>query len=85
MNAHSITPEVQSFLKERLSFYTKMDQDKIAQDADLISLGLQSIDAVLISGEIEDHFKIELDPSTVFEHDTFESFAAEITRRLNAK
>ena len=72
---------IQNFLVATIARFTKQPADRIPHDAVLIDLGLQSIDAVILSGEVEDQFSIELDPSTIFEHDTLDSFAAEILRR----
>lgn len=78
-------PDIYNFLSERLARLTRQDVAAIRPDAVLVDLGLQSIDAVLLSGEVEDRFEIELDPATIFEHETLESFAAEISRRLSAR
>ncbi|WP_272010048.1 acyl carrier protein [Roseovarius sp. ZX-A-9] len=75
-------PAIVSFLTDAIARFTKQPAAGISQDAVLVDLGLQSIDAVLLSGEVEDHFGIELDPATIFEHETLESFAQEVTRRL---
>lgn len=74
--------EVFSFLAARLAQLTEQDQAAITADSVLIDLGLQSIDAVLLCGEIEDRFQIELDPATIFEHETLGSFSTEIRQRL---
>ena len=72
-----------SFLTDAIARFTKQPKDRIQPDSALIDLGLQSIDAVILSGEVEDHFGVELDPSTVFEHETLDSFAREIQSRLD--
>ena len=74
--------QVMGFLKSEIARFTKTVPESIADDAVLIDLGLQSIDAVIMSGNVEDTFNIELDPATVFEHETLASFAAEITARI---
>lgn len=73
---------VESFLIHAIARFTKQSPEQIAPNAVMIDLGLKSIDAVLLSGEVEDHFRIELDPSTIFEHDTLDSFTREIVVRL---
>jgi hypothetical protein len=40
--------------------------------------GLQSIDAVLLCGEVEDAFQMELDPALIFDHKDVGSFAAAV-------
>lgn len=76
---------VLAFLRPHIARFTRQEPDSIDENAVLIDLGLQSIDAVLLCGEVEDHFRIELDPATIFEHDTLLSFATEVTRRLGAE
>ena len=70
-----------SFLISAIARFTKQEESAIDPEGAIVEMGLQSIDAVILSGEVEDHFGIELDPATVFEHETLLSFAQEITRR----
>jgi acyl carrier protein len=81
MPAPNLDAEVMTFLTTKIAAVTKQDVAAIKLEANLIDLGLQSIDAVILSGDIEDEFTIELDPATIFEHDTLQSFALEISRR----
>jgi acyl carrier protein len=73
---------VSNFVRARLAVRTKMPLDQIDASSGLIELGLKSVDAVLLCGEVEDEFQVELDPSTIFEHDTVGSFVADVLRRL---
>lgn len=57
----------------------------IDPDADLMELGVRSIDAVLVSGEIEDHFGIEVDPVLLFEYRTVNRVAGWVAERLAAR
>lgn len=77
--------EIFEFLRTRLAEVTQQDASSITEASVLIDLGLQSIDAVLLCGEVEDRFDIELDPAIIFEHDTLGGFAGEIDRLLEAK
>lgn len=85
MTTPMLNPDVLSFLKARVAQIVQGDEAAIAVDAPLVDLGLQSIDAVLLCGEIEDQFAIELSPAAIFEHNTLESFAAEVSRILAAR
>ena len=85
MTPQTQAPAVVEFLTARIAKMTKQVPASIGLNSVLVDLGLQSIDAVLLSGEIEDHFEIELDPATIFEHDTVGSFAAEITGRIERR
>ena len=76
--------DILDFLKSRIAHYTKTDPAQIATDAVLGDLGLQSIDAAIVTGEVEDHFDIEVDPALIFEHETLESFANALSAKLPA-
>ena len=77
--------ELIAFLLDRLAERIGCDPGDIDRDADLIELGIRSIDAVLVSGELEDHFGVEIDPVLLFECRTVnrvaESVIASLTRR----
>lgn len=77
--------EVVTFVRTRLSALVKIPVEEIQTSSGLIDLGLQSVDAVLLCGEVEDTFQVELDPSTIFDHDTVGSFTTEVVRRLDAR
>lgn len=81
MTTSSADTEILTFLTAALARFTKQEESAIDPEADLVGMGLQSIDAVILSGDVEDHFGIELDPSTVFEHENLISFAQDIARR----
>jgi acyl carrier protein len=51
----------------------------------LTDIGLESIDAVLISGEIEDEFQVEVEPSMMFELQTFGEVVAAVTALLERR
>lgn len=73
-----------SFLRDRVAQRTKAEAEAIGMDMSLADLGLQSIDAVLVCGEVEDRFGVEVDPAEIFEHDTLGEFARSILKRTGA-
>lgn len=73
---------VADFIRIRLAARTKVAVDQIQPSSRLIALGLQSIDAVLLCGEVEEAFEIELDPTTIFESDTVGGFTATVLERM---
>lgn len=70
------------FLRERIAQRTELAQTEIVRESTLADLGLQSIDAVLLCGEVEDRFQTEVDPADIFEHETVGDFISAIMRRL---
>lgn len=82
--SQSIQDQVLAFAIEQIKLRTKAADMEITAESVLTDLGLQSIEAVLLSGEIEDKFQVEIDPADIFAHDTLDSFVREISERLKA-
>jgi acyl carrier protein len=59
--------DIIAFLLDRLAERIGGETAAIDRDADLVELGVKSIDAVLVSGELEDQFGVEIDPVLLFE------------------
>lgn len=76
---------VVQFVRERIAERIGIPLDEVKEDAVLVDLGLQSIDAVLVSGEVEDEFGIELNPSTIFDHETVGAFAGEVAQLVQSQ
>ncbi len=59
--------QIVAFLVDQLAERLGSAAGVVDHDADLIELGIKSIDAVLVSGEIEDRFGAEIEPVLLFE------------------
>lgn len=70
--------EVTAFLRDHVSKRTKVPPEQLLGSTVLVDFGLESIDAVLISGYIEDEFQIEVEPSLMFEFQTLDEVAAAV-------
>ncbi len=73
---------VMDFIRARLAERTKVPLSDVTPSSRLIALGLQSIDAVLLCGEVEEAFEVELDPTTIFEQDTVGGFVGAVLARM---
>jgi len=69
---------IYNFVREQVKKRTGVADDELHNDTVLGEIGLRSIDAVLICGEIEDELKIEVEPAMMFEHKTLDA----VTNRL---
>ncbi len=76
---------VVNFLTDRIASYLNMDVSVLAPDADLNDIGLTSINAVMISGEIEDEFQVEIDPAIMFESKTIDEVADKVVLLKNGR
>lgn len=54
------------------------DVESVDPEQDFADIGLKSLDAVIISGHLEDLLGIEIDPSTMFENRTINAVASKI-------
>ncbi len=63
--------EVSDFLASEISRRTGVPPSAIGPSTVLVDIGLQSLDAVMICGEIEDRYAIEVEPTMMFEYRTF--------------
>lgn len=59
--------DIIAFLLEQLVDRIGGEPADIDRDADLVGLGIESIDAVLVSGELEDRYGVEIEPVLLFE------------------
>jgi acyl carrier protein len=76
---------VTRFLVEQLAARIGADAGSVDHDADLMELGVKSIDAVLVSGELEDAFGLEVEPVLLFECRTINRVADRILEMANAR
>ena len=75
--------ELVDFLLDRLAERIGCAPEDIDLDSDLIELGVRSIDAVLVSGELEDRFGVEIDPVLLFECRTVNRVADSVAASLS--
>ena len=86
MNAvDSKSAQVLAFLKMKVTERIGIPVEDVTENSVFIKLGLESIDAVLVSGEVEDEFGVELSPSAIFDHETLGGFTAEVVRLIEAQ
>lgn len=74
--------EIVAFVSSRILEHVAGDVVAIDPDTDLVELGVKSIDAVLISGDVEDRFGIEVDPVLLFECRTVNRVADSVAESL---
>jgi acyl carrier protein len=72
---HAGSDTLQGWLRERVAAYADVPADGIDVDARLTDLGLDSVYALTLCGDIEDTFNIEMDPSVIWDHDTIRALA----------
>jgi acyl carrier protein len=66
---------LQNWLRERVAAYGDVSADDVDTDARLTDLGLDSVYALTLCGDIEDTFNVDMDPAVIWDHDTIRSLA----------
>ena len=74
--------EIATWLTERVAYFLERPPAEIDPGVELVELGLDSVYALTLCGDIEDRFDLEVDPTIVWDHPTIRSLAHGISDRL---
>ena len=83
MPAQLTATEIEQWLVGRVVAYGKMQADDFTIDTPLAELGLDSVYALTLCGDIEDEFELEVDPTIVWDHPTIRELAEGIRQRVD--
>lgn len=72
--------EMRAFLRENIARIGKLSVESVDDAVPFQEYGLTSLEVVLLSGEIEDRFDMEIDPSEVFKFRTIDGVCANLAR-----
>lgn len=76
--------EITRFVRASVADELGLVPEDIGPDLDFEELGMTSLNAVLISGVIEERFAIEVDPSLLFENRTLARASAALTTLIES-
>ena len=80
MTTQVISTEVEQWLTGRVLAYGKVVPDSFTVDTPLAELGLDSVYALTLCGDIEDEYGLDVDPTIVWDHPTIRELAEGISR-----
>ncbi|TCJ93546.1 acyl carrier protein [Nocardia alba] len=80
ITTHSATTE--DWLIERVADYTDRAPHQVDPTIPLAELGMDSVSAVALCGEIEDRWLLDIDPTLVFEYPTIAAIATYLTAEI---
>lgn len=78
MSAIITETEVQEWLAGRIVAYGKKSEGGFTVDTDFSELGLDSVYALTLCGDIEDEYGIEVDPEIMWDFNTIRALATEL-------
>jgi len=76
---------IMDWLVSRVASYTEQPARNVGSDVPLAELGIESVSAVSLCGEIEDRWELDLDPTVVFDYPTIADMAAFIAEEICQK
>jgi acyl carrier protein len=68
--------ELRTWMIEYIAEVLKIDDAALATSATFDSLGLDSVEAVVMTGVMEEHFGVDIDPALLFESPSIDAFVA---------
>lgn len=66
---------IRTWLVDRIAFYLQRSSEEIDPDAPLVEIGLDSVYAMTLSGDVEERFNIEVEPTMAWDHPTVNALA----------
>lgn len=64
------TQDIQSWVRARVAFYLERSEPDIDPDLPFMDLGLDSVYAMTLSGEIEEEYGLVVEPTVAWDHPT---------------
>jgi acyl carrier protein len=83
MSQHSVET-LRPWLAARVASYVQRPVDEIQTDIPLADYGLSSVYALTLTGEIEDHLGLAIDPTVMWDHPTIDALAVALLLALDA-
>ena len=77
--------EIVEFVLAKVAMRTKRPLDSLTSDTDLASVGMDSLNAVLVCGYLEHEYELELEPMVMFQYKTAEQVAHAVLNLLMEK
>ncbi|WP_063037486.1 acyl carrier protein [Nocardia pseudovaccinii] len=81
-NTFARSTTIEGWLVTRIADYTNRAPHQVDPAVPLAELGLDSVSAVSLCGEIEDRWQLDLDPTMVFDYPTITDIAEFLTTEL---
>ncbi|MGW7367619.1 acyl carrier protein [Streptomyces sp. NPDC054841] len=74
--------EIRTWLLERVAYYLERPAAEIDEGADLAELGLDSVYALTLCGDVEDRFGLAVEPTMAWDHPTVDAITAHLAEEL---
>jgi acyl carrier protein len=81
MTDHSLE-DLRAWLAARVAAYVRLPVHEIQPDVPLAEYGLDSVYALTLTGEIEDHLGLAIEPTVIWDHPTIDALTRALLQEL---
>ena len=78
-------PDLELWLTERVAFHLHKTPEEIDPDTPLADYGIDSVAAISICGEIEEHYRLAVSPTIAYDFPTVRAIGDHLAARLAGK
>lgn len=75
-------PRIRDWLIERVAFYLEMTAEQVDPDQLLVEIGLDSVYAMSLCGDVEERFGLLVEPTMAWDHPTVNAIAEHLSGEL---
>jgi len=83
--ANPTVEAIRQWLTERVAFYLERPEESIDPDAGLVEMGLDSVYAMTLSGDLEDHFGLVIEPTVAWDYRTVNELTGFVREKLKGR
>jgi acyl carrier protein len=76
---------IRDWLTDRVAAYLERPREEIDPDQPLVEMGLDSVYAMTLSGDVEERFDIEVEPTLAWDHPTVNALAGHLHDALGPR
>ncbi|MEE1738096.1 acyl carrier protein [Streptomyces sp. BE147] len=85
ISAAATVETVRTWLTERVAYFLDIAPQDIARDDLLVEIGLDSVYALTLCGDVEDEYGILVEATLAWDHPTIDALTAHIHSQLGAR
>ncbi|MFP3989079.1 acyl carrier protein [Streptomyces sp. E11-3] len=78
-----VSPEqIRAWLVDRVAYYLERPAAEIDEGAELVGMGLDSVYALTLCGDVEDRFGLAVEPTMAWDHPSVDAITAYLAGEL---
>lgn len=78
------TESISAWLTERIAYFLDINAAEVARDAKLVEIGLDSVYALTLCGDVEEEYDLIVEATLAWDHPTIDALTAYIHSELDA-